>query len=252
MVAAPATAMGGAIAPIRAGAVLFDAYGTLFDLGAAVARAGAGLAPGRAAALAALWRAKQLEYSWVFSLAGPPRAQGAGEAADEWRNFWALTGDALDFALAAQGLAGEADLRAALLAAFRRLDAYPDAAPALRDLRRRGLRTAILSNGSAGMLADAVAAAGLEDLLDAVVSVDAVRIYKPSPRVYALAASVLDLPPEQLGFVSANAWDAAGAAAFGFGTVRLDRVGQPDEYGLAARVPVAGSLAAAAALFEPA
>lgn len=231
--------------PHRVGAVLFDAYGTLFDLTSAVAQNRAALTPALPAgvtpeAILATWRAKQLEYTWTLSLAGI------------WRDFQAVTADALDFALAAHRADARTAPRAALLDAFRRLDPYPDAPGCLAALRARGLRTAILSNGTAGMLADAVSASGLEDGLDALFSVDAVQIYKPSPRVYALAASALDLPAEQIGFVSANAWDAAGAAAFGLRTVWLNRAGAPDEYGLGARVMVAGDLAAAATAFDPA
>jgi len=199
-------------------AVVFDAYGTLLDVHAAVARHAARLGA-RAATLSAAWRAKQLEYSWILSQAG------------DYADFQELTARALDTAMAAQGIA-DAALRGDLLAAYQRLDAFADAAPALEALRRRGLATAILSNGAPGMLAAAVEAAGLAGLLDAVLSVDALRVYKPAPRVYALATARFDCAPGRIAFVSANAWDAYGAARFGFRVHWLCRTAQPAEYGL--------------------
>ena len=202
--------------------MVFDAYGTLLDVHAAVARHGAQLGP-QAAAVSALWRARQLEQSWVLSLAG------------EYQDFGVLTARALDFALASQGIA-DAALRRSLLAAYRRLDAFPDAAPALAALRARGIATAVLSNGTPAMLGKALAGAGLAPLLDAVLSADDLRIYKPHPRVYALAAMRFGCDPRRIAFVSANAWDAYGAARFGFRVHWLNRSPQPDEYGLGRRV----------------
>ena len=146
---------------------VFDAYGTLFDVDAAARRAAAEPGGDVLAAhwprLSADWRRKQLEYSWLRSLAGAHA------------DFWTITQDALDWALAASGL-DDPDLRARLLALYRRLDAFPEVPAVLGDLRARGLPLAILSNGSAGMLADAVTAAGLDDAFDAVLSVDAARV----------------------------------------------------------------------------
>ncbi|MBX9701093.1 MAG: haloacid dehalogenase type II, partial [Acetobacteraceae bacterium] len=181
---------------------VFDAYGTLLDVHAAVARHAARIGPA-APALSALWRAKQLEYSWILSAAGA------------YEPFWALTDRALGHAMAVHGIA-DAALRADLLAAYRRLDAYPDATPALRALREAGIATAILSNGSPDMLAEAVAAAGLAPLLDDVLSVHPLRRYKPAPAIYALATERFACQPHEVGFVSSNAWDAFGAARFGF------------------------------------
>jgi len=199
-------------------AVVFDAYGTLLDVHTAVARHAARLGE-RAAAVSALWRAKQLEYSWILSATG------------DYEDFAAITARALDVALAAHGVA-DAALRADLLAAYRSLDAYPDAAPALAALRGRGLGTAILSNGEPAMLDAAVAAAGLAPLLDAVLSVHPLRRYKPAREVYALATARFACQPHEIAFVSANPWDAYGAARFGFRVHWLTRAATPDEYWL--------------------
>ncbi len=205
--------------PTPVGACVFDAYGTLLDVHAAVGRHAARIGGGRAPALSALWRAKQLEYSWILSQTG------------DYEDFEALTERALDVALATQGIA-DPGLRHALLAAYRELDAFPDAAPALAALRAKGVATAILSNGSPGMLAAAVGAAGLAPWLDAVLSVDDIRLYKPAPRVYALAAMRFGCAPRDIVFVSGNAWDAYGAARFGCRVLWLNRTPQPEEYGL--------------------
>ena len=204
--------------PILPRAAVFDAYGTLLDVHTAVARRAARLGP-QAAAVSALWRAKQLEMSWILS------ATGAYEP------FWGLTDRALGHALAAHGVRDE-PLRADLLRAYRALDAYPDAAPVLEALRGRGIATAVLSNGSPDMLAAAVEAGGLAPLLDAVLSVHPLRRYKPDPRVYALATDRFDCQPHEIAFVSGNAWDAYGAARFGFRAVWLNRAGGPVEYWL--------------------
>jgi 2-haloacid dehalogenase len=197
-------------------AVAFDAYGTLFDVHAAVARHAAAVGP-EAARLSEIWRAKQLEYSWVLSLA------------ERYEPFWILTERALDHALArCPGV--DCGLREKLLDAYRTLDAYPEARDALAALRGRGLRTAVLSNGSPEMLDSAVASAGLRELLDAVLSVDAVRTFKTSPRAYALVTEAFGLSPGEVAFVSSNRWDVAGAAAFGFRCLWVNRAGLPDEY----------------------
>lgn len=209
--------------PIAVGACVFDAYGTLLDVHAAVGRH-EGRIGGQARALSALWRAKQLEYSWILSQTG------------DYEDFAALTERALDVAMATHGIA-DAGLRQALLAAYQELDAFPDAAPALAALRAKGVATAILSNGSPAMLAAAVGSAGLAPWLDAVLSVDDLRIYKPAPRVYALAAMRFGCAPRDIVFISGNAWDAYGAARFGCRVYWLNRTPhhgerQPEEYGL--------------------
>ncbi len=213
-------------------AVVFDAYGTLLDVHAAMARHAARLPPDWEP-ISAEWRAKQLEYSWVRSLTGPAYH----------RDFWALTQEALAFVAARHGITDPAVL-ALLLDAYRHLAAYADAAPVLRALRAQGLQTAILSNGDPGMLHAAVDAAGLAPLLDAVLSVEDVGVFKPDPRVYALMTRHFSLAPEQVAFVSSNAWDAQAAAAFGAQVFWCNRSGQPDEYGLRDTAAVIPGLAA--------
>ncbi|WP_394825346.1 haloacid dehalogenase type II [Pendulispora albinea] len=202
----------------RVKAYVFDAYGTVFDIHSAV-RAHAPRLGDHADAISRLWRAKQLEYTWVRSLMR------------QHADFEAVTAASLDFAMASFGLADRA-LRAALLDAYRVLEAYPEVPGVLRALRRAGIPTAILSNGSPAMLERVVASAGLEGLFDALISVEEVGIYKPDPRVYQLAVDRLGVAAGDIGFHSSNAWDVAGARAFGLRVVWVNRTGQPDEYGL--------------------
>ena len=198
---------------------VFDAYGTLFDVNAAARRAAAEPGAGALAevwpALARDWRAKQLEYSWLRAIAG------------RHCDFWKVTADGLDWALAAAGLSDDAALRARLLDLYRRLDAYPEVPAMLDDLRARGLQTAILSNGSPAMLDDAVASAGLTDAFDAVLSVEEAGVFKPHDRVYDLVGARFCCPRDAVLFVSSNGWDAAGAAGYGFRTVWVNRGGAP-------------------------
>src|SRR5512133_1427141 len=196
-------------------AVVFDAYGTLFDVASASEREKAALGD-RWQPLADLWRAKQLQYTWLRSLMG------------RHADFWQVTGDALDFALERMGLQ-DAALRARLMSLYERLGAYPEARPALEALKRAGHRLAILSNGAPRMLAAAAEAAGLAPLLDAVLAVESVGIYKPSPAVYRLALDELRVWPAEVLFVSANGWDACGAKASGLRVAWCNRVGQPPE-----------------------
>lgn len=215
------------MAAIRA--CVFDAYGTLFDVHSAVRRHAAEV--GAAAdAVSQLWRTKQLEYSWVRSLMG------------RHVDFWTCTEDALGFALAAHGLAGRPELAQALLGAYRELALYPEVRGVLEGLVARGIKIAILSNGTPGMLAVAVGAAGLADLAMPLLSVEAAGIYKPDPRVYQLAVDGLGVARGEISFQSSNAWDIAGANAFGFRPAWVNRARQPDEYGLRGRVAEIGSL----------
>ncbi|HZT19661.1 MAG TPA: haloacid dehalogenase type II, partial [Dongiaceae bacterium] len=207
---------------------VFDAYGTLFDVHSAVARHAGRLGP-EADALSRLWRVKQLEYTWVRSLMR------------RHADFQACTAAALDFALASLGIE-DPDLRPALLEAYLRLDAYPEVPGVLRTLREAGLRSAILSNGTPAMLEGAVRAAGLEGLLDACLSVEERGIYKPDPSVYRLATDRFGVAPAEVSFQSSNAWDVAGARAFGFRAVWVTRTKQPDEYGLRGTVQEIASL----------
>lgn len=197
-------------------AYVFDAYGTLFDVHSAAAGNAAAIGP-QWDRLSELWRSKQLEYSWVESLIG------------RHPDFWELTERALDHAMAAAGVPG-GELRAALLDSYRTPTAYPEVPDVLAALKNRGARVAILSNGTPQMLADAVQAAGIGDLLDAVISVEEAGIYKPDRRVYELVGKHLGLPPAGVSFQSSNAWDAAGADAFGFRVVWVNRAGRPREY----------------------
>jgi len=190
------------------GACVFDAYGTLFDVNAAAARCRDALGD-KADALASLWRTKQLEYTWLRSLRG------------DYVDFWHVTGQSLDYAMAALKLEDDA-LRTRLMELYLVLDAYPEVRDMLSTIKEAGMRSAILSNGSPSMLIAAVRRAELEDLLDEVISVDSVRIYKPHPSVYQLAVDRLRLPPERICFLSANAWDASGAAYFGFRVIWIN------------------------------
>ncbi len=202
--------------PSQARAVVFDAYGTLFDVHSAVARNSAAVGP-EAARLSEIWRQKQLEYSWVLSLAG------------RYEPFWTLTERALDYALA-RCPAVDRSLRAPLLDAYRTLDAYPEVPGVLQGLVARGLATGILSNGDPAMLAAAVASAGLDGRLDAVLSVEAAGVFKTSPFAYRLALDAFGVRADEVLFVSSNRWDIAGAAVFGFKPVWVNRTGLPDEY----------------------
>ncbi len=193
----------------RPGAVWFDLYGTLVDL-APLAAACEALAPGRGQALADRWRARQLEASWLRTVMGA------------WADFEAVTRDALTAALVEEGIDPPADTAAPepLASAFERLPARSEARPVLARLRAAGVRCCVLSNGSAGMIQRTLAAAGLAEAIDVVRSVDRVERYKPDPAVYRLA---VDASPagSAVGFVTANGWDAAGAAAFGLAVAWL-------------------------------
>jgi 2-haloacid dehalogenase len=200
---------------VNIGACVFDAYGTLFDFNAAAARFEAELG-GKAAKLSEIWRAKQLQYTWLRSLM------------DDYADFWTVTGEALDYALDAVNINDEA-IRSKLLNAYLTLDAYPEVPEMLQTLKSAGVRTAILSNGSPVMLDAVVKAAGLEDLLDATLSVEDVGVFKPHRSVYQLAVGVLGISAERVSFQSSNSWDAAGAAHFGFRVAWCNRFGQPEE-----------------------
>jgi 2-haloacid dehalogenase len=205
--------------------VVFDAYGTLLDVHAAMQRHASRIGPNWQR-VSQDWREKQLEYTWVRSLAGPRHH----------RDFLTLTREALAYVAARHGIEDHA-LLAEVLEAYRRLAAYPEVPAMLEQLAARGLGRAILSNGEPGMLADAVRAAQLEPLLDAVLSVESVGVFKPDPRVYQLAADRLGLPASRIAFLSSNTWDAFGAHAFGLRVFWVNRAGQPDEYGLRGAVP---------------
>ena len=202
-------------------ALVFDAYGTLFDVHS-VAATVERLFPGRGAALADLWRSKQLEYTWLQSLMQSPMYRR--------EDFAAVTAHALDYAVEALGLALAGAARHRLLDAYLDLSTYADATPTLARLGPRP--RLILSNGTRAMLEPLAAATGVARHLDVILSVDAAGIYKPSPRVYQLALDHLKFLPIRIGFVSANAWDAIGAKAFGFTSFWINRNRAPlDRHG---------------------
>lgn len=198
-------------------AIVFDVYGTLLDVHSAAARNRALLGE-RTEAVSQLWRTRQLEYAWTATLTG------------DYRDFWTLTGRALDTALALAGVRDRDGVRAPLLEAYTALDPYEDVLPVLAALRDRGETLAVLSNGSPDMLARALGHAGLTAHFDAILSVDPARVYKPHPEAYRRAAAHLALAPSTIRFVSSNAWDAAGAARFGFEACWINRAGGPPEY----------------------
>lgn len=196
-------------------ACVFDAYGTLFDFASAAANC-PNVPAGKSSLLSALWREKQLQYTWLRGLQG------------RHADFWQVTGDALDFALEALEMSDPV-LRIRLMNLYRTLACFPEVPETLRQLKTAGFVTAILSNGSPSMLHDAVAASGLESLFDHVLSVEAVGVYKPHPRVYQLAVDRLGVAADVIAFQSSNAWDAYAASAFGMRVVWCDRYGQREE-----------------------
>jgi 2-haloacid dehalogenase len=206
-------------------AVLFDAYGTLFDV-YSVALTAEQLFPGRGEALAALWRDKQIEYTRLVSMADPGGAR--------YRPFWELTRDGLRHACARLSLTLTREREERLMNQYRHLSAFPENRETLMSLKARGLVTGILSNGDPAMLDVAVKSAGLAEGLDHVISVEPVRCFKPDPRVYDLGLAVLrrqqpSLMARQVLFVSSNGWDAIGATWFGYTTFWLNRSGVPPE-----------------------
>jgi 2-haloacid dehalogenase len=196
-------------------ACVFDAYGTLFDFASAAAGCRDVLGD-KAATLTSLWRDKQLQYTWLRGLQG------------RHADFWQVTSDALDFIMDSLGIA-DTGLRTRLLDLYRTLKCFPEVPQVLKDLKRAGFVTAILSNGSPGMLADAVAGAGLDGLLDHVLSVEQVGVFKPHPSVYQLAVDTLGVAAAEIAFQSSNAWDAHAASAFGMRVVWCNRYGQRRE-----------------------
>jgi 2-haloacid dehalogenase len=197
------------------GACVFDAYGTLFDYGSAAARCKDALGADWER-LSDLWRRKQVEYTWLRSLMG------------RHTDFWHVTGESLDYALAAVKRQDPA-LRATLMQQYLSLDPFPEVPVMLQRLKAKGMRVAILSNGSPTMLTAAVNSAGLSTLIDMALSVEAVGVYKPHASVYQLAVDKLGVPAQRICFLSSNGWDAAGAAAFGFRVAWVNRGGMPQE-----------------------
>lgn len=201
-------------------ACVFDAYGTLFDVSSVVRGAKDELGE-QWLALSDLWRSKQLQYTWLRGLAG------------HHADFWQVTGDALDYAMTTLNIA-DASLRDRLMQLYLGLAAYPEVPDTLRRLKTSGMKLAILSNGTPTMLASAVRNAGLDNVFDAVLSVEEVGVYKPHPSVYQLASDRLQIAPEKICFLSSNSWDAFSAKAFGFRVLWCNRFGQVPE-----RIPTA-------------
>jgi len=196
-------------------ACVFDAYGTLFDF-AAAAKGCRDLLGDDIDRLTGLWREKQLQYTWLRAVQ------------DRHEDFWQVTGDALDFALETLGIE-KPGLRERLMTLYLTLDAFPEVPAVLKRLKQAGLQTAILSNGSPKMLDAAVKSANLVGLIDAVLSVEEVGIYKPHPKVYQLAVDRLKVPASAIAFQSSNAWDAYAASAFGMQVVWCNRYAQRRE-----------------------
>ncbi|MFA4970949.1 MAG: haloacid dehalogenase type II, partial [Sulfuritalea sp.] len=196
-------------------ACVFDAYGTLFDFNSAASAARDELGDDWQR-LSDLWRLKQLQYTWLRGLA------------QHHADFWQVTGDALDFALATLRIE-RAGLRERLMKLYLELKTYPEVPAMLHELKGRGMKLAILSNGTPAMLAAVVGNSALEGVFDAVLSVEEVGVYKPHPAVYGLAAERLGIAPSRICFLSSNGWDAYSAKAFGFKVVWCNRFGQSPE-----------------------
>ncbi|MEE9315153.1 MAG: haloacid dehalogenase type II [Rhizobiaceae bacterium] len=197
-------------------AYVFDAYGTLFDVHAAV-RKHAQLIGADHAQFSDTWRNKQLEYTWTRTLMG------------NYVDFWDLTEQALDFAFVKHPSANH-EARQPLLDAYWTLDCFPEVPTVLKALKTAGVRTGILSNGSSGMLEAAVKSAGITDLIDDVISVDRINIFKAVPAVYQMVTDDYGLTADAISFQSSNRWDVAAACSFGFRSIWCNRGGMPDEY----------------------
>ncbi|MFN3656662.1 MAG: haloacid dehalogenase type II [Pseudolabrys sp.] len=195
---------------------VFDAYGTLFDVHAAIGRFRAEAGPD-ADRLSEIWRTKQLEYTWTLTLAG------------HYQEFWTLTERALDFALARVPSVPKA-LKPKLMECYYTLDAFPDARPVLAALKAKGCKNGILSNGSPAMLNAAVEGAALAPLLDASLSVDVLKMFKPRPEVYRLVTNHFNCQPSDVSFVSSNRWDVMAGTSVGFKSYWINRAKLPDEY----------------------
>lgn len=198
-------------------AYVFDAYGTLFDVHAAVRKYAEAVGPDHVQ-LSDIWRTKQLEYTWTRTMMG------------RYVDFWELTQQALNFAYEKTPSANR-DVQKDLLDAYWALDCFDDVLPVLQALKSAGKRTGILSNGSSGMLEAAVKSAGLTDVIDDVISVDRINTFKAMPAVYQMVLDDYGMEANAISFQSSNRWDAAAAKAFGFRTVWINRSNQPDEYG---------------------
>jgi 2-haloacid dehalogenase len=194
---------------------VFDAYGTLYDFNSAVARYRAAVGP-KADALSEMWRTKQIQYTWLRN------------SMAAYAPFWQVTGEALDNCLAAHGIT-DPSVREKLLGAYLALDPFPEVPAMLDRLKRAGMRLAILSNGNHEMLDPMVKASGLADRFEAVISVDAAKVFKVDPKAYRLVEARCGVKPDKVCFLSSNCWDAHGAAHFGFRSIWVNRAGAPDD-----------------------
>lgn len=196
-------------------ACVFDAYGTLFDVHSAAARLRDDLGE-KADALSEMWRLKQLQYTWLRSLMG------------RHCDFWQITGDALDYSMRALNMENSL-LRAKLMELYLQLDAYPEVIDVLTKLKDNGKKTAILSNGAPSMLIAAAKSANIYSLIDDILSVESVGIFKPHPTTYQLAVEQMKVAPNRVSFQSSNGWDAHSAAASGLVVAWVNRFNQPSE-----------------------
>jgi 2-haloacid dehalogenase len=197
-------------------AVLFDAYGTLFDVYSVTARAEQ-LFPGQGQALAAQWRTTQIDYTRLYTLSG------------RYKPFWDITQDALRYSLKRLNLPADAQAEKALMGQYACLSAFPENLPTLRALKQQGVRTGILSNGDPQMLQIAIDSAAMSGLFDWVLSVDSVKQFKTAPAAYALGAQAVGKPASEILFVSSNGWDACCATWYGYQTLWVNRAGLPVE-----------------------
>jgi 2-haloacid dehalogenase len=204
--------------------IVFDAYGTLFDVYSITALAES-IFPSQGAAIAMLWRDKQIEYTRLISLSDPSGANGSRY----YESFWSLTRLSLRYTLERLKLPSNAEQEDRLMAQYAKLQAFPENLAVLRQLKGKGIATAILSNGSPDMLDSAVKSAGMEALLDKVISIDGIRQFKTMPQSYALVTEHFQCKAGQVLFVSSNAWDALGATWAGFTTLWINRQGMPYE-----------------------
>ena len=198
---------------------VFDAYGTLFDVNAA-ARIAANEANREVfkevwPSVSSTWRMKQLQYTWLRSMTG------------SYTNFWSITENSLEFALEAHKLQNDLALKERLLALYWELQPYPEVSQMLKELKKNGIKTAILSNGSPEMLSGAVKSSNLYEVIDEIISVEPVKIFKPSPLVYKQVEKIMECSKSDVLFVSSNGWDIAGAAGFGFKTAWVNRLQDP-------------------------
>ncbi|MGC1440813.1 MAG: haloacid dehalogenase type II [Burkholderiaceae bacterium] len=195
-------------------AVVFDAYGTLFDVHS-VASLGEQLFPGKGDALSQLWRQKQLEYSWLRAMSG------------KYKPFWEITGDALQFSAARLGLGMTAEQSSQLMNQYSSLSAFPENLGALREMKDAGLKLGILTNGNIDMIAVSIRSSGMTGLFDQVLSSETVETFKTTDPIYSLAPKAFDCNASEILFVSSNCWDAIGSRWFGFTSFWINRAGAP-------------------------